>query len=203
MIEDKTKKEIEKLIGEIESKSSAEIVCVVSDGTQKYRYIIFLYAALAALALPFLLMFAGIVLNGVGLIWFQVALFLFISFVLEYSDIKYTLIPKKIKYNRCNDMAYYQFHKIGVDKTSNHKAILILVCLKERYIKIVADSEISKKIDSNVWKKVVKEFIAYAKEGRVDEGIVKIIKECGEVLKREFPRDKDSKDELSNEVVEI
>ena len=203
MITDKTKKEIKKLIEDIESKSSAEIVCAVSDKSERYRYIIFLYAALAALVLPFLLMGFGVDLSGANLIWTQIALFLFISFVLEYSDIKYRLIPKKIKKSRCSDLAYYQFHKIGVDKTSNHKAILILVCLKERFVKIVADSEIDKRVGEETWKKIVANFIKSAKMGEIDKALIDTVKECGDILKKEFPRDNDSKDELSNDVVEI
>ncbi|NPA73835.1 MAG: hypothetical protein GXO12_03915 [Epsilonproteobacteria bacterium] len=203
MIEDKTKKEIEKLIGEIESKSAAEIVCAVSDGSERYRYVVFLYAALSALILPFLLLALKVKLSGIDLIWMQIALFLFVSFSLEYSDIKYSLIPKKMKYNRCNAMAYYQFHKIGVDKTSNHKAILILVCLKERYIKIVADSEIDKRVGYETWQKIVQNFINSAKKGELDKALIDTVKECGEILQKEFPRDKDAKNELSNEVIEI
>ena len=203
MITDKTKKEIKELIEDIESKSSAEIVCDVSDKSERYRYIIFLYAALAALVLPFLLMGFGVDLSGANLIWTQIALFLFISFVLEYSDIKYRLIPKKIKKSRCGDLAYYQFHKIGVDKTSNHKAILILVCLKERFVKIVADSEIDKRVGEETWKKIVANFIKSAKAGELDKALIDTVKECGDILKKEFPRDNDSKDELSNDVVEI
>ncbi len=203
MIDTNVKRNIKELIEDIESKSSAEIVCVVSDATQRYRYIIFLYSALAALILPFLLMAIRVDLSGANLIWMEIAIFMFVSFVLEYSDVKYLLMPKSIKKSRCNDMAYYQFHRIGVNKTSNHKAILILVCLKERFVKIVADSEIDKRVGEETWKKIVTDFIKIAKTNEIDRAIIDTIKECGEILKKEFPRDSDSKDELSNDVVEI
>ncbi len=199
----KIKEHIKNHITKIESKSSAEIVCVVAEKSDRYRYIIFLYSAFLALITPFILIFIGMNFTDFKMIEFQVLVFLFILFLLEYSDFKYKIIPKHIKQNRCEKLAFYQFQKIGVNETSNHKAILLLVCIKERYIRVVADSEVSKVVSQKEWEKVVKNFIEFAKKDKMEEGILNIVDECGKILVENFPRDNHSKNELSNDVVEI
>jgi putative membrane protein len=199
----KTKEQIKNHIKKIESKTSAEIVCVVTEKSDRYRYIIFLYSALLALVSPFILIFIGVNFADFKMVEFQILVFLFISFLLEYSDFKYKIIPKHIKQNRCEKLAFYQFQKIGVNKTSNHKALLLLVCIKERYIKIVADSEIDKVIPQDIWRNIVKNFVEFAKKDKIEEGILNIIEECGKILTKKFPRDKNSVDELKDDVIEI
>ncbi len=197
------KETIENHIKNIEADSSAEIVCVVANASDKYRYIIFLYSALIALIAPLALFLFGLEFGNLKIIEFQILLFLFISFVLEYSDFKYKLIPKRIKQNRCEKLALYQFYKLGINKTSNHKAILILICIKEKYIRIVADSEIDKIVSQNTWDEIVKNFIGFVKKQKLGEGILYTINECGKILTKDFPRDKNSKDELQNDIIEI
>lgn len=199
-----TKKIIEQSIADIESKSDAEIRVVVAGSCDRYRYSIFIYSLFATLLVPFAVKVAGIHITQTNLTALVVATFLFVSFVLEYGNIKYRIIPKKVKKDRCEKMALTQFYKLGIDKTKNHKAILLFVSLNERYIRVVADENIQKKIKNNIWQGIVREFLEYAKNAKVDEGLVHITKKCGKILKDNFPKTNMQKEnELNNEVVEI
>ncbi len=197
------KENIKNRIKEIESKSSAEIVCVIANSADKYRYIIFIYSALLALMMPFLLLLIGKRFDALGMSEIELLFFAFFAFILEYSDIKYKIIPKYIKKHRCKKLAFYQFYKLKVNTTSNHKAILILVCKKEKYIKIVVDSAINKKVPNKIWDKIVKDFIPYAKSDNLYKGILHILDKVEEIYIKNFPRDELSKDELNNDVIEI
>ncbi len=197
------KKKIKDHIEDIESKSSAELVCVVTNSSDKYEYILFLYAALFAFIAPFVIKLFNDNFSKIYLYQIEIIVFIFVFFVLKYSNIKYNLIPKKVKWEKCRKLAYGQFFSIGVNKTENHKAILVLICLKERYIKVIADEEINEKVSQEKWQNIVKNFITFAKKDDLSNAILKIIDECGEILKKEFPRDATSKDELSNDVIEL
>jgi len=196
-----TKKYIKDLISDIESKSDAEIRVVLAQSCDRYRYSIFIYSLFATLLVPFGVKATGIYITQTNLMALAVAIFLFVSFVLEYSDIKYRIIPKKVKNDRCEKIALAQFYKLGINKTKNHKAILLFVSLNERYIRVVADENIKQKIDDNFWKSIVKEFISFAKEEQIDKGLIHIVKKCGEVLEGNFSKTARKENELSDEIV--
>ncbi len=197
------KENIKNRIKEIESKSSAEIVCVIANSADKYRYIIFIYSALLALIMPFLLLLIGKRFDALAMSEIELLFFAFFAFVLEYSDIKYKIIPKYIKKHRCKKLAFYQFYKLKVNTTSNHKAILILVCKKEKYIKIVVDSEINKKVSNQIWNETIKDFTPYAKNDNLYKGILHILDKVEQIYIKNFPKDEFSKNELNNDVIEI
>ena len=199
-----TKKNIKKLIDKIESTSDAEVRVVVAHSCDRYRYSIFVFSFFIALLTPFAIKASKISLIQTNLITLSIAVFLFVSFVLEYSDIKYKIIPKKVKKDRCEKTAFNQFYKLGINKTKNHKAILLFVSLEERYIRVIADKNIKKKIDDSFWKSIVQEFVYFAKDGKIDEGLLQIVKKCGGILEKNFPKTNIEKEnELSNEIVEM
>jgi len=203
-IDEDTKLKIKKMIGQIESKSDAEVAVVVADNCDRYKYSIFLYAVLSVLIVPFLIKLLGIYLDQIQLFSLMVATFLFVSITLEYSEFKYKIIPKKVKIDRCESVAFTQFEKLGINKTKNHKALLIFVSIKERYIRIVADKNINDKASQDFWNELVVDFSRSVKVQDINSALLSTLKQCGDFLKKNFPRSNKTKDnELSNEVVEI
>lgn len=199
-----TKKKIEEMITKIESKSDAEIAVVIADRCDRYRYSIFLYAFLFTLVVPFFIKLSGMYFDQNEIFALMMATFLFVTVTLEYSNFKYKIIPKKVKIDRCENIAFKQFRKLGVNKTKNHKAILIFISIKERYIRILADKNVNDKASQDFWSEIVKDFAKYAKEQDIDIALLSIVKKCGEFLEKNFPRNNKIKDnELSNEVFEI
>jgi len=203
-LDEDTKLKIKKMIGQIESKSDAEVAVVVADNCDRYKYSIFLYAFLSVLIVPFLIKLLGIYLDQIQLFSLMVATFLFVSITLEYSEFKYKIIPKKVKIDRCESVAFNQFEKLGINKTKNHKALLIFVSMKERYIRIVADKNINDKASQDFWNELVVDFSRSVKDQDINSALLSTLKQCGDFLKKNFPRSNKTKDnELSNEVVEI
>ena len=203
-INEDTKSKIKNMIGEIESKSDAEVVVVVADNCDRYRYSIFLYAFLATLIVPFLIRLSSINFDQNETFALMTATFLFVTVSLEYSEFKYKIIPKKVKIDSCESIAFNQFKKLGINKTANHKAILIFVSIKERYIRVIADKNIDKKIGKEFWKELVQEFAKEVKDSSVDSAMINIVNKCGKVLIDNFPTTTQiQENEIPNDVVEI
>jgi putative membrane protein len=80
---------------------------------------------------------------------------------------------------------------------------MFFVSYDEKYVEIIADKEISKKIDDEYWQVIVKEFIKDVKNNNLSNGYVKAIKSCSEILVKNFPIQTDDENELSNEVIEL
>ncbi len=194
---------IKKRIESIEAKSSAEIVVAVTEYAKGYGYLTLIYTLVFTLLFALLYLILGYEVQGLLFVEIVVATYLFIYFVLSNSSLMSKITPKSLTQKRCEKFALSQFVKQGVDKTSNHKAILIFVCLKSKYIRIVADKEIDKIVSNDTWQNIVTSFIQRAKDDRITDGILEAVNICGEILTKNFPRDEESKDELSNTVLEV
>ena len=197
------KERIKKKIESIEAKSSAEIVVAVTQYAKRYGYLTFAYAFVFTLIFAFLYTVLGFEIQSQLFVEIVVATYLFIYFILTNTVLMSKIVPKSITQKRCEELALSQFVKSGVDKTANHKAILIFVCFQSKYIRVVADKEIDKVVSDDTWHDIVKSFIQRAKEDKIADGILEIVDSCGEILIKNFPRDKESRDELSNEVIEV
>ena len=203
-IADDTKLKIKKMIEKIESKSDAEVAVVVADSCDRYRYSIFLYAFLATLIVPFLIKLSSVYFDRNETFALMMATFLFVTITLDNSELKYKIAPKKVKNDRCEKVSEFQFYKLGVNKTKNHKAILIFISIKERYIRVVADKNIDEKVSKEFWKELVKEFIKNVKNNKIDNALINILDKCGKVLVDNFPRTTQiQENEILNDVVEI
>ena len=197
------KKEIKKAIDKIESKSSAEIVVAVTDFISSSKSILFLYS-LSFTAIITVVLLGTLFENNYKLVAeFSVVISLFTFFSLLYNPYAYKIIPKSIKKTRCDDFALYQFKKLGVDKTSNHKAVLIFICQRERFIRVVADKQINDIVPDETWQKIVSRFTSQAKDGQIAKGLLHAVENCGKILTEKFPKEGQNRDELSNNVIEI
>ncbi len=197
------KNRIKKRIEEIEAKSSAEIVVAVTEYAKGYGNLTFVYTFVFTLFFALLYLLMGYKMQNILFVEIVVATCLFIYFILSNSSLMSKISPKMSTQKRCEDFALSQFAKLGIDKTSNHKAILIFVCLKSRYIRVIADKEIDRVVKDETWQDIVLNFVKKAKEDKIADGILEIVDSCGEILMQNFPRDEESKDELSNEVLEV
>ena len=63
----------------------------------------------------------------------------------------------------------------------------MFVSLGERYVEIVADHETHALAPAGAWNKIVDEFLATVKAGRVADGVLDAIAACGSILKIHHP----------------
>jgi uncharacterized membrane protein len=99
-----------------------------------------------------------------------------------------------------HELAIRDFERLGIANTKHKTGVLIFLIFDERYYDILADEGIHEKIPSHIWieieSRIVQEF---RNEGYLN-GILHIIDRIGSVLMKEFPREADDTNEISDEV---
>lgn len=99
------------------------------------------------------------------------------------------------------DLAMKEFFKLGMDKTRDKTGVLLFILFKDKKFEVVADEGINNKISPEKWNVITNFLINEFKSGHYKDGIVKALDEVKEVLMKEFPRNSDDVDELSNDIV--
>jgi len=105
------------------------------------------------------------------------------------------------KLHKPHDLAVKDFEKLGMANTKHKTGVLLFIIFSERFYDILADEGIHPKIPVSTWNglelKLKEEF---RKENYLN-GILHIIKNMGEILKQEFPKEADDFNELRDDVV--
>ena len=95
-----------------------------------------------------------------------------------------------------------QFEKLEMTRTELRNGVLIYVAPKSQRFAVIGDSGIHERCGPDFWKTVAAAMEADFRAGRFTDGIVKGVKETGDVLARHFPRENARPDanELSDQV---
>ncbi len=100
------------------------------------------------------------------------------------------------------DRALEIFAELKMENTSNRNAVLLYVALKDRQLAIYADSGIHKKAGTRFWEEEVNKILLHFDKKNYANGISHCITAVGNVLKENFPYDKEEdKNELPDEIV--
>lgn len=196
------KESIEKQIKKLEEKSSAELVAVITDFSSSYNLLILIFS----LVFTFLISLISLYFNASTIMFFEIQLSTFAFFILMFHNFKQYflyLLPKKYKYNKASKKAKEEFINQGLYDTQTKLAIMFFVSIEEKYVEIITDKNVKEKIDDTYWQKIVNEFIKDVKNKEFTQGYEKAIKSCSEILINNFPIEKNDKNELSNEVIEL
>ncbi len=98
------------------------------------------------------------------------------------------------------ELAIREFHRLGMTNTRDRSGILFFLLLNDREFYILPDVGISEKIPQSFWDELAREAENSFREKNFFEGIINVIRKCGNVLAELFPRKQDDFDELSNKV---
>jgi len=97
--------------------------------------------------------------------------------------------------------ALQAFFSRELHATKERTGILIMVSLLEHRVEILADTGINAKVSSDTWQKIVSDMIGSIKSGDLTDGFCTAVRECGEVLAKDFPGTHENPDEISNKVI--
>jgi putative membrane protein len=185
-----------------EANTSGEIVCVLAATSSDAGALPLLIAALAALALPWVL----VACTGMA-VWpilsLQLLMFLVLACVLCLPRVRVALLPRAARRAVAHRVAMEQFRMRGLARKQDRTGILIFVSLAERYARIVADEGIAAKVAQSEWQGAVDDLIAHMRAGRIADGFVSAIERCGAVLATHVPRAADARDELPDRIYVI
>ena len=193
------RRRISEAIMAAEQRTSAEIVCVLAQHSVGSAVIPVVFASLAALALPWLLV--GLTsLTVQRILLLQLAFFLLLLTIACTPAVQVMLTPRRTRRFLAHRLAMDQFRQRGIARTKDRSGVLIFVSLAERYARIVADEGIAQHVTQQEWQAVVNSLIAHAREDRVADGFVVAISQCADKLSRYFPRAASDRDELPDRI---
>jgi putative membrane protein len=200
MISNADKLEVEKAIGEAEKNTSGEIVAVIARASGDYYYVPYLWAALAALIVPWpLLYWTWMPEEEIYLI--QLAVFAVLAAVLHYAPLRFALVPRSVRRQRAHHRAMQQFFAQDIYTTPGHTGVLLFVSAAERYAEIVTDAGIHAKVPDTEWQDIVRNLTAEIGKGNAGQGLIQAIRRIGEHLAEHFPASAGKQNLLPNHLV--
>jgi putative membrane protein len=214
-------------ITEAESKTSGEIFCVLAHEVSRYREVPLVWASVAALALPPLLVLAGLrrlALADIFSSWtddslrmvedlilralstyalLQAGLFLIVALVVALPKVRRLMTPRFLKRHRVRQLARHHFVASGARLSDAEPHILIYASLQDRQVELVAHQAIHKAVGEGPWNAAVAAVTEGMKQGKPADGFVTAIKICGDALTAHFPSTGPAKNQLSNDILEV
>lgn len=224
MFSDADRRAIAAAITDAETRTTGEIVAVVSSRADPYTATGLTIATLLAFALPLAATVLGFGPDRIsGLTGWsagdraldlrnaveayaavQVVVFAVAAALLVKTGLGAKLTPKPLRRDRVHGEALAQFRARGIGQTRARTGVLIYVSVPDRIAEVVADSGIYAKVQPVHWAATIEALVAGIKAGRPGHGMIDAIGLAGAVLAEHFPADaSDNPDELPNRLIEI
>ena len=198
------RKRIEAAVHEAEGQTSGEIVPYVVASSDLYEEAEWKTSAL----LGGIVLLAFVLLHRLTEVWLPVdlagtAIAVIAAAVVGVLLARYVPFVKrifagrKLMERRVRQRAVEAFVDEEVFDTKERTGILIFLSLTEHQVLVLGDSGINAKVRQHEWEDVVKVIIDAVKKGKVVDGLVAAIRQCGHLLQRQgVLRRPDDKDEL-------
>lgn len=171
----------------VEGRTTGEIVCVLAERSSESGPLPILLAAIAALALPWLLV-ATTGLPVLTILAWQLVAFLALAVLLCLPRVRTALIPRRARRAMAFRVATEQFYTRAVSRKRNRSGILIFVSLAEHYARIIADDGIAARVSPAYWQGAVDALVAHVRDDRIADGFLAAIDLCGDALAEHFPQ---------------
>lgn len=197
---DQERARISASITESERKTCGEIVAVVTESSDTYHYVPFLWAALFALIVPWpLIHFTWMKVQWIYLI--QLLVFLALILVLWPRRVRTALVPRSVRNAHARRRATEQFLVQNLHTTAGRTGVLIFVSVAERHAEILADRGIADKVPNDTWQKIVDGLTREISLGHPTDGFVQAIEQVGQQLAKHFPPGAVDPNELPNHLI--
>jgi uncharacterized membrane protein len=106
--------------------------------------------------------------------------------------------------NICNEdpmkRAFYWFHKLNMKKTQQRNALLFYFAVKSRKFAIIGDKAIHEAVKQEFWDILRNKMLQYFHNDDFLGGLTQAIERAGKEMKKYFPFQQDTIDELPNDV---
>jgi len=183
-----------------ERATSGEIVAVIAADSDSYLFAPFMWAALAALLVPWVLIY----LTWLPVQWIylsQLAVFAALVALMLPRPVRLLLVPPSIKRQRAHRRAVEQFLVQNLHTTSGRTGVLIFVSIAERYAEVLADTAIDERVPKGTWQGIVDRLTERIGAGRAADGFIRAIEEAGKHLAAHFPPGSADPNELPNHLI--
>src|SRR6266404_5935102 len=170
MLNETDQARISAAITQAESKTSGEIFCVLAKDVSRYREVPLLWAAVAAFAVPPLLVLAGLhrlALASIFSSWtdesaramealilralstfelVQAGIFLVVAIIVAVPGVRHAMTPGFLKTHRVRQAARRHFVAVGARLSDAEPHILIFASRADRRVELVAHDNIHKAV---------------------------------------------------------
>jgi putative membrane protein len=110
-----------------------------------------------------------------------------VMFLLDIWPLRLAVVPRHARLWECWELAHRAFASRVLAQNDRKTGILLFVSLGERYVEVVTDRDVDRHIPQTVWDAIIKDFLAEAKQGRVGEGLPKMVEAATQVLEQHYP----------------
>jgi putative membrane protein len=173
-------------IAQAEQATAGEIVAVIAPASGNYLFTPYLWAGLAALALPWpLIFFTWWPVQYIYVL--QLAVYGALLLLLAPWPARLALVPRSVKRAQAHRRALAQFLAQNLYTTVGHTGVLIFVSVAEGFAEILADAAISAKVPQSEWDAIVTDLTQHIGRGEAAEGFVRAIRAVGAHLARHYP----------------
>lgn len=188
-------------IAAAEEKTSAEIRVVVTRAPLvQHPFFSVLWASLAALVMPWLVVFVR-PMPALTLLSLQAALFVVTASVLLVPSIATRVIPRLALKSAARSAAVEMFLAHGIPQTTGRTGILIFAAARERIVEVVADEGVHTPLGHGAWSDICAAVAERARHGDLAEGLVAGVEKAGDLLSGPLPHRPGERNELANHVI--
>ncbi len=192
---------ISKTVFEAELLTTGEIVPMVVTQSDDYPGARWRLAIVTAMFFGFLAYYFLGDFDPAWILWVQIP-GLYIGYWLgTFSAVLRPFLESSKVDEEVHQRALQAFISHDLHATKDRTGILIMASLFERRVEILADTGINAKVSRDTWQGIVADMIGRIKSDDLTEGFCIAVRECGEVLAKDFPGSHDNPDEISNKVV--
>lgn len=200
LFSDEDRQKISAAITSAERNTSGEIMAVVTQASENYYYVPFLWAALAALLSPWpLIHFTWITVQWIYLV--QLLVFLALLMVLWPRARRTGLVPRALRNAHVDRRAAEQFLTLNLHTTAGRTGVLIFVSVAERHAVILADKEINARVPTGTWQTIVDELTRELGAGQPAQAFIHAIEKVGQHLAQHFPPGSIDSNELPDRLI--
>jgi putative membrane protein len=172
----------------VESRTNAAFALTIVPVSERYVLFPLVWGAVLALAATGVLALIRPELGvGFGFV-INAALFIVLSLILDWLPLRLMLVPRRAKHAHARQLAHREFAARILANAQHRNGVLFFVSLGERYVEIIADRDIHARVPEGAWDKIVADFIAAVKAGRLADGFIAAIEACAALLETHYPR---------------
>lgn len=96
--------------------------------------------------------------------------------------------------------AQAEFLRLGMNKTREHNGVLLFVAPRTHKFAVIGDAGVHAKCGDGFWQELAKAMTDHFRKSEFTPGIILGVRKAGELLAEHFPRRRDDRNELSDQV---
>ena len=166
---------------------SAYLCVVVVRASDRYSLYPLVFASFSAILVGAAVSLIRPELASRIVILIELMLAIALTLILDWRPLRLQIVPRRIKHARAWQLAHREFNAHVLASPQQRRRILLFVSLGERYVEIIADHETHALAPDGAWNRIVDEFLAAVKSGRLADGVLDAVAACGVILNTHHP----------------